>query len=202
MTSESGSSEPVPLYVDLDGTLVAADTLLVNTLALLRGHPWWAPFLPLVVLRGRAAFKDWLSRRAAVDPATLPYRHDVVRFLDEEKRAGRTIVLATAAHHRIANPVARHVGLFDAVIASDRSHNYKGHAKLEAIRRHAQGAFDYVGDSAADLPILQAAERAYLVHPAARLLAVARKTCRIERVFKDDRNANPDANKGRDSTRF
>ena len=183
MNQDRSTSNPVPLYVDLDGALISTDTLLVNTVALLRGQPWLAPLLPLFVVGGRAAFKDRVSRRATIDPAALPYREDVLAFLREEKASGRVLVLATAAHRRIADPVAVHVGLFDDVIASDGGHNIKGRAKLEEIRRHAGGDFDYMGDSSADLPILQASTRAYLVHPSRRLLAAARETCRIEKIF-------------------
>ncbi len=183
MNQDRSTSRAVPLYVDLDGTLISTDTLLVNTVALLRRRPWLAPLLPLFVVGGRAAFKDRVSRRAAIDPAALPYREDVLAFLREEKASGRVVVLATAAHRRIADPVAVHVGLFDDVIASDGGHNVKGRAKLEEIRRHAGGDFDYMGDSFADLPILQASTRAYLVHPSRRLLAAARESCRIEKVF-------------------
>lgn len=183
MNQNSSGANPVPLYVDLDGTLISTDTLIVNTVALLRRRPWLAPLLPLFVVGGRAAFKERVSSRATIDPARLPYREDVMAFLREEKATGRNLVLATAAHRRVADPVAVYVGLFDDVIASDRGHNIKGRAKLEEIRRHAGGDFDYMGDSFADLPILQASHRAYLAHPSRRLLAAAKETCRIERIF-------------------
>jgi hypothetical protein len=49
--------------------------------------------------------------------------------------------------------VARHLGLFEVVIASDRTRNQAGAAKLTAIREVVRGgAFDYMGDKRADLP--------------------------------------------------
>jgi phosphoserine phosphatase len=184
MTDPSHGQTGPPLYVDLDGTLVATDTLIVNIRLLVRRQPWLAPVLPLFVLAGRSSFKERLASRVAIDPAKLPYRRDVLGFLETEKEGGRSIVLATAAHHLVAGPVARYVGIFDDVIASDRAHNLKGRAKLGAILKHAGGGdFCYMGDSMADLPILQAASSAYLVHPSDRLLKAARESCRIERIF-------------------
>jgi phosphoserine phosphatase len=59
-----------------------------------------------------------------------------------------------------------------------------GAAKLTAIREAVPGdAFDYMGDTEADLPIFQAARLAILVHPSKRLLTHARASCRVGHVF-------------------
>jgi len=184
MTEDTRAHAQPPLYVDLDGTLVATDTLIENVRLLLRRRPWMVFLLPFYILAGRASFKEHVARRATIDPSELPYRGDVLEFLREEKVRGRKLVLATAAHRLVAIPVARHIDIFDDVLATDESHNLKGRAKLAAIRDHAAGgAFAYMGDSRADLPILQAAAAAYLVHPSSGLLTAARSSCRIERVF-------------------
>jgi phosphoserine phosphatase len=184
MSDQTRRETDPPLYVDLDGTLVATDTLIVNLRLLAARRPWMAPLLPLFVLAGRSSFKERVARQVAINPAKLPYRGDVLDFLKAEKEGGRSIILATAAHHLVADPVARYLDIFDDVIASDRDHNLKGHAKLDAIRRHADGGdFSYMGDSMADLPILQAAGSAYLVNPSDRLLKAARASCCVERVF-------------------
>jgi phosphoserine phosphatase len=174
-----------PLCVDLDGTLVAIDTLKKCLHLLVRKKPWLSPLLPLYLMRGRAEFKDRLTQLVALDATLLPYRRQVVEFLQEEQAQGRQLILATAANHRIAEAVACHLGFFDVVIASDRVHNQKGVFKLRAIREVVQkGMFDYMGDSIADLPIFQAARVAILVRPSKRLLKLARTSCRVWRVFE------------------
>jgi phosphoserine phosphatase len=173
------------LCVDLDGTLIAIDTLRECLRILVREKPWLSPLLPLYLLRGRAAFKDRLAQLVELEPGRLPYRQQVVEFLQEEQARGRRLILATAAHRRIAEAVARHLGIFDAVIASDREYNQKGVFKLAAIRDVARSdVFDYMGDSIADLPIFQAARVAILVHPSKRLLRRARASCWVGRVFE------------------
>jgi phosphoserine phosphatase len=185
MTEVTQQQTPPTLYVDLDGTLVAVDTLVVSLRLLIRRRPWLLPVLPLFVIGGRSSFKERVARRVTVDPSGLPYRPDVLAFLEEEKDRGRTVVLATAAHRLVAQPIADHLGIFEDVIASDDSHNLKGHAKLEAIQRHAGAReFEYMGDSMADLPILRAANAGYLVCPSVRLRKAAGSTCRIERIFE------------------
>jgi phosphoserine phosphatase len=178
------ADEPT-LYVDLDGTLIAGDTLVLSLVNLLSEKPWAFVFLPLHALRGRAAFKDRVTRLIALDPQRLPYRPRVIAFLREEKARGRSLVLATAAHRRIAHSVADFLGVFDDVIASDDTRNLKGPLKLAAILEHApSGVFDYAGDSRADLPIFERARASILVCPSASLLARARAISLVARVFE------------------
>jgi phosphoserine phosphatase len=181
---QTTSSTAVPLIVDLDGTLIDGDTLHLSLWLLLRQRPWAIPALPLRVLSGRAQLKRFVSDRVFLDPTTLPYRADVLAFIRRERGSARRIVLATAADRRIADAVASHLAVFDAVIASDGAHNAKGPGKLASIRaRLGDGEFDYVGDSMADLPVFRAARRAYLVCPGRELTRAVRTGCRVEAVF-------------------
>ncbi|MCZ6765648.1 MAG: haloacid dehalogenase-like hydrolase [bacterium] len=174
-----------PLFVDLDGTLVATDTLWVGVGTLVRKRPWELLILPFVVLRGRAAFKEYIAGRVTIDVSRLPYRENVLEFLRDEKSGGRTLVLATAAHREVAVAVARHVGIFDDIIASDGTRNQKGSAKLVTMLERAPGGvFDYIGDSTADLPILRAARVAHLVCPSPRLRNLVESSCALGKVFE------------------
>lgn len=177
------SAEPV-LVVDLDGTLIAADTLVLSLRRLARRRPWTLPALPFLLLRGRAQVKRWIARRVRLDPASLPWRHEVVTFLRDEHARGRRLVLATAADASIAASVADWLGVFDAVIASDGARNAKGRAKLVMIRDLlGDQPFDYVGDSTADLPIFAAARSALLVAPSPALVAAVRASEGVARIF-------------------
>jgi len=54
----------------------------------------------------------------------------------------------------LANAVAKHVGLFDEVLASDGRRNLRGHHKLEAlIERFGDRGFDTRGNSSVDLAV-------------------------------------------------
>lgn len=155
----------VPLYVDLDGTLVATDLLWEGVVLLLRSNPGriWGLFAAL--LRGRAALKAAVADAAVPDPAALPYRPQVLALVREAQAAGRPVILATAAAEPHARAVAAHVGGFSAILSSRADRNLTGRNKLAAIQEHARGPFDYAGDESRDRPILAAARTGYLVAP-------------------------------------
>src|ERR1017187_7645864 len=99
--SEMPSTNQIPLVVDLDGTLIKTDLLWESISRLLRRNPfalfsilfWWT--------RGRAFLKQQLARRITIDPATLPYNESFLKFLKEQKSAGRKIILARSEERRV-----------------------------------------------------------------------------------------------------
>jgi 4-hydroxybenzoate polyprenyltransferase/phosphoserine phosphatase len=178
----------LPLYVDLDGALIASNTLLESLLRLLRQAPWLLFALPVWLARGRAHFKHRIAERVGIDAALLPYRESVLSFVRQARKNGRPVILATAADRRIARAVADHLQLFDQVLASDGWNNLKSERKLDAIRRSgASGGFDYLGDSRADLPIWRAANAALVVNPSRRLVRSIEREGHVERRFDDER---------------
>ncbi|MGK6308195.1 UbiA family prenyltransferase [Variovorax sp. DT-64] len=164
-----------PLYVDLDGTLIATDSLHESLLQLARASPASLLWLPLWLLRGKAALKQEVARRAAIDVQTLPYRPEVLELVRRARAAGRRTVLATASDGRLARAIASHLGLFDAVLASDGEHNLRGAGKRAAIEADAGGrGFSYAGNDHMDLAVWRGAEAAVVVsrsEPLARRVA-------------------------------
>ncbi len=172
-----------PLYVDMDGSLLATDVLWELFVRLLKTQPLLLLRAPFWLLKGKAFFKRQIGSYVTLNPALLPYHEPVMVFLTQERNRGREIILATASDQIVANCVARHVGLFSAVLASDGTVNLAGRAKLSAILQHASGIpFDYLGNSWTDLPIWQKSSRAILVQPSRRLLAKAGQTSEVEAV--------------------
>ena len=175
------------LFVDLDGTLVATDVLWEAFMRVVKAQPWVVFVMPLWLLRGRAALKREMSARAAVEPASLPYRDDVVAYIKQRRIDGCRVVLATASDRRWADGVAAHLELFDDVIASDGERNLKGAHKLAAIdayrAEHELGAWGYVGDASADMPIWTKADEVLMVEPSAGLLSRVRASKEPAHVF-------------------
>lgn len=178
----SANSE-VPLVVDLDGTLTPTDTLVESALQAIRHSPLNLVRLPLWLLQGKVAFKAKVAAQARIAAELLPYCEPLITYLTQEKARGREIVLATAAHRSVAEPVARHLGLFSRVIATDDGHNLKGSNKLQAIREQVGEKFVYAGDCAADLPIWQASSAAILVGVPAGLARKVKAAVPIEQEF-------------------
>ena len=176
----------IPLVVDLDGTLTPTDTLAESLVKVVKQSPLNLLRLPFWLMQGRAGFKEAIAAHASIAAEHLPYREPVLDYLREEKQKGRKIVLATAAHHSIAENVAKHLGLFDQVLATEAGHNLKGKAKLRAIQEQVGNAFVYAGDSQADLPIWKAAQAAVLVDVSGSLAETVRRDVTIEREFRGD----------------
>jgi 4-hydroxybenzoate polyprenyltransferase len=137
---------------------------------LARSRPWQLLWAVVWLFRGKAYFKDQLAARVRPDATLLPYRTEVLESLRELKATGVTLCLTTAADRRVAAEVAKHLCLFDEVVASDGSINCSGVNKLAAIReRLGDARFSYWGDSRADLPLWEAAHEAGVVGAKASL---------------------------------
>lgn len=163
-TEAAGDPGPLPLCVDLDGTLLATDSLHELCVALAVERPGDLVRLPFWTLRGRAHLKARLAERVSLAPELLPYHEEVVDLVRETASRDRATLLVTAADQKTAEGIAAHVGGFEAVLGSDGERNLKGDAKAEALEaRFGRGAFEYLGDSRADLPVWEAAGGASLV---------------------------------------
>ncbi len=156
-------TSPVPLVVDVDGTLVRGDLLHEAALQFVARHPLQVWRLVTWLARGKARLKHELASR--IDPGTdsVPLRDETLAVIDAARSQGRPVVLASASHRRWVEPIAARIDGAE-VLASDDRVNLAGHAKASAlIDRFGEGGFDYVGDHRVDMPVWAAARRALLV---------------------------------------
>lgn len=175
-----------PLVVDLDGTLLRTDVTAESIFVLVKRDPRALLALPAALLRGRAAFKRALAERAQPDLDTLPANEPLLEFLRQERRRGRTLVLATGTDQLVAHRIAARLGLFDAVFASDGRVNMTGDIKRGRLVAAFGGhGFDYVGNARRDLPVWAAARRALVAGGAARHLDAIRQVATLGRSFAD-----------------
>ncbi len=180
--------DPVPLVVDLDGTLLHTDTLVESLFDVARRQPLQLLQLPSWLAGGRANLKHRLALLAAIDVSSLPMARELLDHLRALKSQGRRLVLATGADARIAQAVAGELDLFESVLASDGRLNLAGEAKRDRlVAEFGERGFDYAGNGSRDLPVWAAARRALLVRPSRRLAAAAARVTQVERVFDDDR---------------
>lgn len=171
-----------PLAVDLDGSLLLGDSLHESLLTLLRGNPLYALLVPAWLLGGKARFKRELARRAVPDPASFAYNQPFLDWL-RGQRGSRELVLCTAADRAIGEAVADHLGLFDAVLASDGERNLSGKGKARAlVERYGERGFDYAGNDRVDLDVWRHANAAVVVNAHASVLAAAHDLGTVEHV--------------------
>ncbi|MGD9968401.1 MAG: UbiA family prenyltransferase [Hyphomonadaceae bacterium] len=184
---EQPDTAALPLAVDLDGTLIHADTFFESILGYLAANPLGVIPLAGWFTRGRAFVKAKLAAWAP-KPDEIPYDARVLAWLREEKAKGRRIALASATDRSVAEAIAAHVGVFDDVFASDGVTNLKAARKAEALAGAYPGGFVYAGNEPADLDVWARAKAAVVVNAEASLEQRARALVPIERVLADERN--------------
>ena len=160
------------LCVDLDGTLVRSDLLVESALAAFKARPISALKAFLSLVRGRAQMKQRLAEQVDLRIDLLPYNPAVIALAEKARASGRSVALATASNRKYAEQVAGHLGLFDAIFASDGETNLSSQTKAECLEQsYGEGRFDYVGDSRKDLAVWSKARRAFVVNPQAGVIA-------------------------------
>ncbi|HVU36802.1 MAG TPA: UbiA family prenyltransferase, partial [Opitutales bacterium] len=178
------SASPLPLCVDLDGTLIHSDLLWESLAVLLRRNPLFIFLVPVWLAQGRAHLKREVAKRATVDPALLPYNGALLEYLRAEKGRGRRLVLASASDRALVEKVAVHTGLFDEVLASDGHTNLRGPAKCAALEKQfGRGGFDYAGNSSVDIPVWAGAKHAIVVNAPRSLAAKMRDGGKVTAEF-------------------
>ena len=179
-----------PLCVDLDGTLVKSDTLVDSLMLLARSKPALVAKLPAQLLKGKAAFKGFVTESVTLDVPHLPYNRPLVEFLRKERARGRSLYLATGADQRLAARVAAHLNLFTGVLGSDGTTNLIAARKLDRLRAQlGVEAFDYIGNDTPDLPLLAAAPEPMVANPSFRLqMALRMRKLQPARSFIERRS--------------
>lgn len=178
-----------PLYVDLDGTFIKSDMLLESFLAALKDNILVCFWACLWLLKGKAYLKYRLFQVAQINVATIPVNPETFAFLEQQKKRGRTVFLATASNERIADAfVKAYPDIFDGYIASSDTHNLKGPNKLSKILEQ-ESAFAYMGNSIEDYTLFERAAEAYLVAPTNR----ARRADQTDALFTNRFDMTSDA---------
>jgi 4-hydroxybenzoate polyprenyltransferase/phosphoserine phosphatase len=177
---------------DLDGTLLKTDVFVESLLRLLAKEPWRLPQVAFWLMRGIGFCKGRVADLTIATWTTWPLQDDVAEIIEAARTAGRPVVLATAAHERVARQVAADLGFFDAVLATSDTHNMKGRAKRVAIRewlsQSACDRFSYAGDSMADLAVWQEADEVIVVKPSAQVESAVRRLGKPLAIVGDRRD--------------
>lgn len=174
----------LPIVVDLDGTLLQTDMLHESALQFCSNGFCQIFHIPMLILKGKVFLKQQLALSTSFDPARLPYNETLLDWLKVQRAQGRQIVLCTASVKLFADSIAKHLGLFDEVIASDGTVNLAGAQKAAALeKRFGKYGFDYAGNSKDDLLVWASARKAIVVNGSAWLIKNAQKIAEVERVF-------------------
>jgi 4-hydroxybenzoate polyprenyltransferase/CBS domain-containing protein len=174
----------LPLVLDLDGTLLATDTLHEALFLLFKrdwSNAWRVPFW---TLEGRAVVKDKLAALVTdEDVARFPINPALLDFAKREAQLGREIVLATAADRSLAERVGKRFSFISKIIASDGRTNMRGRVKAEELGRLYPNGFIYAGDSRPDIHVWRHSSGAVFAGTSPRLVEKVRNVADIVASF-------------------
>ena len=182
-----------PLVVDLDYTLIETDLLFLSSLGVLVRRPWLFLHYFFWLWKGKGYLKDQLVKRFEINISELPYNQSVISYILERKKQGCKIILATASHKNYAFAVAKHLKLFDDVMASNKDFNLSSHNKAETlVKRFGERNFDYMGDHMRDLPIWEVSQLSIIVNATNRIIA---NTKHLNTLILSNKNQKPSTKK-------
>ena len=177
-----------PLVVDLDHTLIETDLLFLSSLGVLGKNPWLVFHYFYWLWKGKSYLKDQLVRRYEINIPELPYNQSVISYILQRKKQGCKIVLATASHKNYAFAVAKHLKLFDDVMASHKDFNLSSHDKANTlVQRFGERNFDYMGDHMRDLPVWEVSQLSIIVNATNRIIA---NTKHLNTLILSNKNQN------------
>jgi len=175
------------IVVDLDGTVTLTDTLHEAVLKLVSTKTFMLLLLPFWLIKGVAHFKFKVAENSLLDVTKLPYNVSFIDWLKEQKVHGKKIVLCTAANDRIAKAVSKYLGLFDDVIASDAYTNLKGKSKRNVLQeKYGDKAYDYAGNSSADIEVWAGASQAIVVNANKGVVAKVSQVASVSKTFSSE----------------
>lgn len=158
-------SKNVPIFVDLDGTLIFTDTLLEQILLYLKKNP--LNFINILkwIFIGISHLKNEIRKVIEIQVENLPYNKELILWIRSQKNQGNKIYLCTATNVNVANKINNYLNLFDDVFGSNEFINLKGKKKLINIYEVTNNSeFCYVGDSKPDIEVWKKAKYAVLVN--------------------------------------
>ena len=152
------------IVVDLDGALILTDLLHESALSLIAASPIKALGQLPSLFRGDVPLKERLAELAELDTRTIPLNTRLLGWLEEQRRQGAEIYLASKSAERYVAAIAKHLGIFDGVFIWGRSSDRPGrHDATELTSVFGERGFDYVGDGSVKTEVLRNADRIYLV---------------------------------------
>ena len=91
----------LPLFVDLDGTVIKTDLMFESILQLFKKNPLAIFLIPLWLLKGRAYLKHQLAQRVEIAVDLLPLNTEFIAYLRTQAAEGRDIILIRSEERRV-----------------------------------------------------------------------------------------------------
>jgi len=155
---------PLPLLVDLDGSIIKTDTLFESAIQYVKRNPFRVVQLCLWTIKGKLFLKKKLSEHTTLDSDSLPYREEVLQFLQKERSTGRNLILVTGAREEIGRKINEHLELFDQVVGTSDEVNLTGNDKRDwANATYGESNYDYLGNEEKDISVWRCARNSIVI---------------------------------------
>lgn len=180
----------LPIYVDLDGTLIKSDVSIDAFVSFIRAAPHKIFLLFLWLFKGKSYLKEKIARIIKVNPEHLPYNQELLEFLKKEAEKGIDIFLISGSDQSYVKKVAQYLGFFENYWGSNRSNNLISHQKIHLMRHENPklSNFIYIGNSTSDIAIWQQATQIIAINPSIFVQKWLKKHQKISSTFIDKKN--------------
>lgn len=158
---------PLPLAIDVDGTLLRSDiTQEMFWLGLLK-FPWLAPKIFGLIKNDRPALKALLMPKLSgvFDPATLPYNPLVLKYARAHKDKGGEVILCSGSEGALIERIADHFDYIDAGFGTTATVNLVKGNKSKFLQERYPGGFIYMGNSTQDFDVWVDSDIALAIAP-------------------------------------
>jgi 4-hydroxybenzoate polyprenyltransferase len=125
-------------------------------------------------------------KRTTLDVGSLPFRTELLHWLQEQRAAGRRLILLADGEVALAAQVGSNLGLFDETLSLEGTGSAPERKRRVLVERYGERRFDYIGSDVADLPVWEAANAAVVVGSPQLADQVGSKT-QVLRVFAKPR---------------
>ena len=150
------------LIVDLDGTLTNIDCSVESLRSAIIKNPLIIFYSIFWFFKGKPYLKKRLFDASNFQVKNLPFNESVIKIIKDAKLQNKKIYLFTGSTQKIADEVSNFLNLFDGSFGSNDKINLTSHNKLSKIKDIiGNEPFSYVGNSKADLPVWEEAEKIY-----------------------------------------
>ena len=159
-------SNPKPLVIDIDDSLLRTDMLMESFLTALGKNAIETVKSAYQNIGDRALLKAEMARLSDLDVSRLPVNEAVLELARKAQSEGRRVVLASGSDQSLVNKLAERLDLAGDHFGSDSQTNLTGKAKGQRlVDEFGHGNFDYVGDANIDVNVWKDADLAYVVAP-------------------------------------
>lgn len=158
---------PLPLAIDVDGTLLRSDiTQEMFWLGLFK-FPWLAPKIFTLIKNDRPALKALLMPKLKdqFDPEHLPYNPLVLKYAREHKMAGGEVILCSGSEDALIKRIADHLSDVDAGFGTSETINLVKGNKSKFLQERYPDGFIYMGNSNQDFDVWVDADVALAIAP-------------------------------------